>query len=252
MSSRLRSLQMNLHDFSTLAPDIVVTDAVGSPDEKGADVAAKPSVPNVDTTFRAVSGDNVMPAEARPALTSRVMRGVIGLLLTACLAGLAVFWQARGETAGAMIAQWAPSFVMALLPPRQDPAIDQPSAAPAAEAIAAPAAPPPPPPPQIAVDNVNSDAAGASALLQSMTRDLTNLRQDLEQVKADIADLKARQEQMARKMAKASDPRPRGLPTPPVQPTPLPPRKPLAPPRPLQPAATSAPQREPTPSSSVQ
>ena len=63
--------------------------------------------------------------------------------------------------------------------------------------------------PQSAADNPGSTGAipapEAAQLLQSLTRELTSLRQDMEQMKAGIAELKASDDLMMREIAKVSD-----------------------------------------------
>jgi hypothetical protein len=259
MSSTPGPTQIDPHDIPTLAPDAVVTGAVAKSEPHGKSSPAAPQKavgvvasakvpPVVDTTFRPASGSNVKGAVPRLSLGSRLLRGVIGMILTATLAGAAVLWQSRGEAARQIVASWAPPFVQAWLSPQESQAVDQQSAAPAVETTAV-AAEPPPSAPQSPVDNVAPEAASpisdSAQLLQSMARDLANLRQEMEQMKAGIAGLKAGQDQMAREVAKASDqnPRPRVslVSPPPAQPVVLPARKPPPIARPLQPGAASAP-----------
>ena len=258
MSSTESPTQIDPQDIPTLAPDVVVTGAVAKSEpegksspaapQKAVGVAASAKVPPVvDTTFRPTSGNNVKEAPARLTLGSRLLRGVIGMILTASLAGAAVLWQSRSEAARQIVASWAPPFVQAWLSPQESQAIDQQSAAPAVEATAV-AAESPPPVPQSPADNVAPDAASpitdSAQLLQSMARDLANLRQDMEQMKAGIAELKAGQDQMAREVAKASEqnPRPRVslVAPPPAQPVGLPAHRPPSIARSLQPGAASA------------
>jgi hypothetical protein len=78
--------------------------------------------------------------------------------------------------------------------------------------------------------------------IQSMTRDLASLGQEVEQLKAGIAQLKASQEQMSRDLAKAAappPPRPRIAPPPP-RPASAPVRRPVASYPPLLPPAAPA------------
>lgn len=67
-----------------------------------------------------------------------------------------------------------------------------------------------------------------------MTRDIAAMAQQIEQLKANIAELKAGQEQMVREMAKPSAPKPIAEAKPPVSPparvSALPPRAPALPP----------------------
>jgi hypothetical protein len=259
MSSTLNPTQIDPRDIPTLAPDVVVTRADidlsktvpdgktgASAAQKGAASAASATVPPVDTAFRAASTNNVR-GRARPSFGRRVMRGVMGMVLTACLAGAAVLWQSRGGAVRPIVAERVPPFVLTSLSPPQSPAVDQQSAAPALDASAVTAAPPPSAP-QSAVDNFASNAASplpeSAQLLQSMVRDLADLRQDMEQMKARIAELKASQDQMASEVAKASEqnlrPKVSLVSPPPAQPIAAPARKPLPIVRPMQPGAASA------------
>lgn len=122
------------------------------------------------------------PSRDRPAL-----RGLMGLLLAACIIGAAIGWHSSyGDTARLMITRWAPQAAWASSLPsqRQRPAM-QPSA-PAVEVASADTASLQPAPPDPA------------QLLQTMAHDLAAVEQGIEQ-------LKARQEQMAVDNAKAAE-----------------------------------------------
>jgi hypothetical protein len=242
-----------------LAPEVVVTRAdialaKTEPDGKAgpaappkAAAAASATVPALDTAVRATSADSVRVA-TRPSFGRRLMRGLMGMILTACIAGAAVLWQSHGDAVREIVAKWVSPLVLALSRP-ESPAADQPSAAPVVEASVETAAPPPSSAPQGAVGNDASEAAGRSPeaapspesaqLLQSMARDLADLRQDMEQMKASIAELKASQDQMAREVAKVSEQNPSPRASPPPQPVALPARKPPRMVRPAQPRAAS-------------
>jgi hypothetical protein len=273
MSSSLNPTQIDPKDMPTLAPDVVLTRAdfdVSKPEsvgktgpsapKVGADATAGAAVPPpVDATFRAASTSNVKGKGARPSFGRRFMRVVVGMVLTACLAGAAVLWESRGDTVrqmvtrddafGQMVTKWAPSFVLTWLSRQDSPAADP---EPAAPAVQESAVTPAPSAPQSAADNVASTASGPSAdmtqVLQSMARDLADLREQMELMKASIADIKVGQDQMARGVARASEQnlRPRAssvspVSPPPAQPVVLPARKP-APigVRPVHPASPQA------------
>jgi hypothetical protein len=259
MSSTLNPTQIDPKDIPTLAPEVVVTRAdsdlskagpdgktdgktASSAPQKGAGAAAGVTVPALDTAFRAAATGNVSASgRARRPFGRRLMRGVIGMILTACIAGAAVLWQSHGGNVGQIVAKWLPSSVLALLSPPESPAVEQPSAAPAVEvSTAAPPPPSPAPAPASAAEDAAANPASPSAesaqLLQSMARDLADLRQDMEQMKANIAELRAGQDQMAREVAKASEQNLRSrMPPPPV----LPARKLPAIVRPVQPRAAA-------------
>jgi hypothetical protein len=170
-------------------------------------------VPAVDTTFRASAvNDDVL--KHGPTFGRRVMRAVAALLLAAGIGGAAVSWQVFGYTAKKALFTWAPKWaIVASLPleklglgpqsrPAESPAAEEaPAQAAATDQNAADSGTPP--------ENVAAIPATLSSdtaqQLQSMVRDLTNANQEIEALKAKIAELKASQQQMARDLAKASD-----------------------------------------------
>lgn len=221
------------HDVLTVAPDvIVVPDAipVAPTDEElsklarsfhdpshqqigaGSDLPDGPSIPPVDATFRAASGDAVLPELPR-LLGRRATRGLTSaLLLAACTAAAAIAWQSYGDAAEQMIAQWLPQRVRAAWLPADRQALPVASTAVAAEAAPADPAPAQPAPmAQAAAQGVAPAAAVASVdpapSLQSMARDIANAGQQIEELKASIEELKTSQQQMSRGMAKASETR---------------------------------------------
>jgi hypothetical protein len=284
MSSTPNPTQVDPKDIPTLAPDVVLSRAdfdVSKPEAAGKATPSAPkatasapkvvasppklppsasspkvgatattgaAVPPVDATFRAASTSNVKGGGAR-TFGRRLMRVVIGMILTAGLAGAAVVWESQGEVVRPFVERWAPPFVLTLLSRSGSPAVD-PQPAPATVADSAATAAPSPEASQGAADNVASTAASAAPdqaqLLQSMARDLADLRQQMEQMKAGIADLKAGQDQMAREVTKTSETnlRPRISPVSPApaQPIALPARRPPPLPRPVQPRASVSPQ----------
>jgi hypothetical protein len=170
--------------------------------------SASPPVRPVDTTFRAAATDNVKVPRRRRLMGARAIRGLMGFLFAVGLGVAAAVWQAYGDEAQQMIADWTPQHVLALLLPQQNPAPAQP-APPAADATQANAtAAQPSPPAQAAGDTAAPAAAPSSAeapSMQSMARDLAAAGQQIEQLKASIEQLKASQEQMSRDMAKAPE-----------------------------------------------
>ncbi len=241
------------HDVLVVAPDVVL---VAPTDEElsrlartmrhpsnpqtrtGSDLAA---VPPVDTTFRPAAGS--VPGRRR-AIGRRVARAFAGFLLAAGIGGAAfASWQSYGDTAKQIFAKWAPQFVLTSSPPPENSGLpDQPNP-PAIQASAATAASAQPAPPaQAAPEGVAAAAAAQSPdsaqLLQSMAANLATAGQEIEQLKASIAQLKARQEQMSRDIAKASEQnlRPK-ISAPPPRAAAARPRKPMLPP----PQAATAP-----------
>jgi hypothetical protein len=198
------------------------------------------------------------PSRGRPAL-----RGVIGLLAAACIAGAAFIAQSSyGETVQPVIARWtAPylgsvSWLSAAKPELA--ATPGPSGVRLASAAEAPTAP------AASQDGASSAADVTSSetllLLQTMARDLVTVQQGIEELKASqeriagenartIEQLKASQEQTARLVARVSEQEQRAklpAPPPPTRPVAEAARKPAptqassqgrAPPMQLQPSA---------------
>jgi hypothetical protein len=249
------------HDVLEVAPGVVLVAPAGADEEISSllraaarqhsepqvrqepDFSASPPVPPVDTTFRAAAAGNVKVPRRRRSMGARAIRGIVGFLLAVGLGVAASAWQAYGDAAQEMIANWTPQRVIALLLPQQNPAPAQP-ASPAADATQAnAAAAQPSSPAQAACDAVAPAAAPSSAeapSMQSMARDLAAAGQQIEQLKASIEQLKASQEQMSRDMAKASETK--GPETKASEPN-LRPKLSALPPRP-----TAAPARKPIPS----
>ena len=142
------------------------------------------------------------------------MRVVMGLFALAS-AGAAAAWQHYGDTAKAAIADHVPPFVLAWSQPSEKPAAAEQPGAPAVEAttadqgtVADQAVAQPAQPAQAAAPVVSAAAPDTTPSLQTMSRDLASMGQQIEQLKASIAQLKAGQDQMSREMAKTSDARP--------------------------------------------
>jgi predicted FMN-binding regulatory protein PaiB len=146
---------------------------------------------------------------ARPPSRDRSgLRGLTGLLIAACILVAAFVSQSSyGEAARPMIARWAPQLMSAssLSTRPGAPSVQLAAAGPAALAQTA-----------------SQDATAASAppdpaqLLQTLARDLANLQQEVEQLKASqqqlasdnaraIEEIKASQEQAARDNAKVAE-----------------------------------------------
>jgi hypothetical protein len=190
------------HASATLAPDVVVP-ASAPQTAMLSDVvvpdAAAP-VPPVDATFRAASVDDVLVRGDRTSTEKWVSRAVLSLFAM-CVAVAAAAWQHYGDTAKQMIASWTSPLTVASSPPAQKPPVTTQPAAPTVQTAAqtpaptqatAPAAPP------VAPAATSTD----TTQLQSMTRDLAAMGQQIEQLKASIAQLKAGQEQMAQQMSR--------------------------------------------------
>ena len=213
------------------------------------DAERYPSDPQIRVnTFRpAVARD-------RPAL-----RGLIGLLLAACIFVAAFVSQSSyGDALKSTMARWAPQLVPTSSQLLEKPGLPAQPSPPSVQA-AAQAPPQPVPLAQTAPQDVAPTAAQVppelAQLLQTIMRDLANVEQEIEQLKTTQAQMagdnakvaeqvKASQEQMARIIAGASrkDARP-NTPAPPVRPIATPKREPA---RTLpSPQATARPQAPP-------
>jgi pyruvate/2-oxoglutarate dehydrogenase complex dihydrolipoamide acyltransferase (E2) component len=158
--------------------------------------------------------------------TSRVrpaLRGLIGLLLAACIFGAAFVSQSSyGDAAKLMIGRWAPQLALtsSLTPENSGPPA-QPNS-PAVQAAVAESVPAQPTPSAQAAPQEVPPAVTLSPeltqLLQAMARDLAHVEQVVDQLNAGqaqiasdnakaVEQLKASQEQMTRLLAKASDAR---------------------------------------------
>ena len=164
-------------------------------------------VPPVDTTFRPGSVNDVRVPGGRRSTAGRALRGFMALLLAACIGVAAVGWKAYGEVAKRQIAKWTTQFALTSSLTSEQPAPEAPPAPLAGPPAAANEASPPSTA-QAAAETV-APAAAPSAdpaqSLQSMARDLASVTQQVEQLKASIAELKASQQQMSRDLAKASE-----------------------------------------------
>jgi uncharacterized membrane protein YccC len=152
----------------------------------------------------------------RPAL-----RGFVGLLLALCVfVGAFVSQSSYGDAAKSIVARWAPQLILTSSLPMEKPGSPgQPNSI-AQVAAATPVLAQPTPSAQTAPQDVAPAAAPISPelaqLLQTMARDLANVGQGIEQIRANqeqaarenamaAEQLKASQEQMTRLIAKTSE-----------------------------------------------
>ena len=196
-----------------------------------------------------------LPSRGRPTL-----RGLVGLLLAACIF-ITAFVSQSSHGAKLIFARWAPQLILTSSLPMEKPGLSgQPSPSAVQLAAAGPVAAQPTPLAQTAPQDVAPTAAPVSPevaqLLQTMARDLANVEQGIEQLKASqeqmatdnakaVEQLKASQEQMTRLIAKASEQnlRPKAS-APPPRPIASPTRKPV----PMLPSPQArAPPRAPMP-----
>ncbi|QPF88837.1 hypothetical protein [Bradyrhizobium commune] len=200
------------------------------------------AAPSVDTAVRAVASD--MPGREKRSAVSKWLRGAfVTMLFAGGSAAATIAWERHGDTALQMLAEWTPSLTSLM-----------PQTSPATPAVTAEAAP------QVAPDQTTAPSAASPAAqdaaaappatpsdtapsLQSMSRDLAAMSQQIEQLKANIAELKAAQEQIARETVKTPAPKPVAA-VAPVDPrarvSALPPRPVVAPVRKPKPVTTPA------------
>jgi hypothetical protein len=229
----------------------------------GYETSAGPSVPPVDTTFRAAEVGNIRVLRGQRSMGVRAMRGVIGFLLAVCVGIAGALWQSHGDLAQETVqqaaqqfmAKWMPKFATTSSPAAENPAPADQAASSTDQAAAtttttAAAAPQPASVAQTTPVSTAADAAASaadSAQLQSMAQDLASAKQEIEQLKASVAQLKASQDQMSREVARVTDTRP---PEPAPRPRVPPPARPVilgAPPRPLAPLPVRRPPPPPPP-----
>jgi hypothetical protein len=168
-------------------------------------------VPAVDATFRATAVNDDVPAR-KSSFGRRALRAIAALLLTLGIGAAALSWQTFGYAAKKALFSWAPKWAIAASLPLEKlglasestPSDDPPVAAPATMAASDQSPSDTGTPVNTAVTTAvpSSDTAQQ---LQSMARDLANTNQQVETLKASIAELKASQQQMTRDLAKVSD-----------------------------------------------
>ncbi|UPK39865.1 hypothetical protein IVB18_23135 [Bradyrhizobium sp. 186] len=232
----------------TLAPEIA-----SRPEPKFAPIfETQATAPSVDTAVRAAASD--LNSRQKRSSAGKWLRGAfVTMLFAGGSAAATVAWEKHGDTARQMLAEWMPaltsltSSLTSSTSQATPVAVEQAAAAPVAQAtIDQTADPSATPPVASATPPAAQDVAAvpdAAQSVQSMTRDLAAMAQQIDQLKANIAQLKAGQEQMAREMAKTPAPKPVAE-AKPVDPrariSALPPRPPAPPVRKPKPVTTQA------------
>lgn len=231
-----------------------------NPEPKFSPVSApQAAVPSVDTAVRVAASDG-HGLKKRSAAGKWLRGAFVTFLFAGGSAAATIAWEKHGDTVKPMLAQWTPALASLLPATSQTAPVAAAEAAPPTVQAAAPAATDQsaaaPPPVQVAA----APQPDATQSAQSMTRDLGLMAQQIEALKASIAELKAGQEQMAREMAKPPAPKPVTEARPPVDPrarvSALPPRPappPVRKPKPVvsqtyTPAYAPAPLAPPPPS----
>jgi hypothetical protein len=210
------------HDAPAIAPDIVpaawadkvladITSGPVSDPKQAAPSAVAGAAPQpIDTTFRAAAIRSVDAPGQKPPRRAWVRSTFVAFLFALCSAMAAAAWQHYGAAARQMVANWTPAFVLVASPPpapagQADASAVQASAADQASVPQAAAAPPP----ASAVADTAAASPDSSPMIRSMSRDLATMGQQIQELKASIADLKAGQQAfqqaMARDNAKTSE-----------------------------------------------
>jgi hypothetical protein len=238
--TELNHTEQDPHDVIEIAPDIVlaaradkpsVTPATGtfggpSAPEVRIGPAAGDSTPSVDTTFRATTLDDFPIRSERSSFAKWVIRTSFACLFAICSAVAAAAWQHYGDRAQQMLADWTPPRInLSSLFSSDKPTAPEPSATSVAAAAQAPAqavsvqpAPTAPSQPAPATPVAQDTAAAAPSsmttaassdaqLMQSMAHDITAMSQQIADLKTSIDQLRTRQEQMSRDLAKAAEAR---------------------------------------------
>jgi hypothetical protein len=217
-----RDFVMIPSDQVRVAPsDAEITDllraAARQHSEAGGQGTPDPSapVPTVDTTFRATAGNDEVQASG-PTFRRRLMRIVAALLLAAGISGAALGWQTFGYVAKKALISWAPKWAIATSLPldklgwsstEAKPSDEPADAAPAQADASTPAAADASTPVNAVANAAAPSSDAAQQQLQSMARDLASANQEIEALKASIAELKASQQQVTRDLAKAASDR---------------------------------------------
>ena len=210
-----------------LAPEIVsraepkfAPGPQANPEPKFSPVAEpQAAASSVDTAVRIAASD--APVRRKRSAAGKWLRGAfVTFLFAGGSAAATIAWERHGDTAKQMLAQWTPVLASLLpatsqtapvaaaqaAPPTEQAATDQ-TVGPAAAQVPADQ-PVTPPPTQVAAAAPAPAQSDTTQSVQSMTRDLAAMAQQIETLKANIAELKAGQEQMARDMAKPPAPKP--------------------------------------------
>ena len=207
MQSTLTAREADPHDMFVIEPDVVLAARADAPDpqrrepdlralvsEISAGVAAQAAAPDVDTSFRAA---HVAKKHGR-----WLSRFIVAFLFALVSAIGATTWQRYGDRAQAYVAMTAPLLGLPSLQATSAPASTPAVAEPAADQATAPAEAPAQP------ADTTAPSAPASTdqtqQIQSLTRDLAAMGQQVEALKASIAELKAGQGQLAHE-AKATE-----------------------------------------------
>ena len=166
--------------------------------------------PSIDTAVRVAASDG--PGPRKRSAAGKWLRGAFVTFLFAGGSAVAtIVWAQHCDAAKQMIAEWTPPLASLLPSTSQTAPVAAAQAAPPAEQAATDQAADQsatPPAAQVAAVAPAATQPDAAQSVQSMTRDLAAMAQQIESLKTEIAELKAGQEQMAREMAKPPAPKP--------------------------------------------
>jgi hypothetical protein len=260
MLSTLNARENDPHDAIEIAPDVVFAthadrpfptpapDAIGPTVDPQGYIGSGAAAPSLDATFRATAADNSHLLRERSRAGAWAKRALVGFLFAIASAMAAAAWQHYGDRATQMVADWMPRFALTSSAPA-NPA--EPASPPVLQAAVVTEASSQAAPSEQAADAgaTASPASDQTQLIQSMAHDVATMGQQIEQLKASIAELKAGQEQMSREMtrtaeAKTTEPMLRPRPSPPLRPAAA---APTRKPRPTFSAAQAAPAPLPPP-----
>jgi len=227
MHSTLKSRESDPHDVFAIAPELVpaawadkvLADITREPGSHASDQqphtgsgAAGGPAPAVDTTFLATATVNVRVPGGLPPAGRWASRAVMAFMFALCSALAAAAWRHYGDAAMQTISNWTPPFALSASSPPENAALAEQPDTPAVPASAAdqasPQPAPPAQPPEGAAPAATALSPESAQLLQSLTRDVAAMGQQIEQLKASIAELKAGQQPMVRDVAKPSEVKP--------------------------------------------
>jgi hypothetical protein len=200
MQATLTGREADPHDMFVIEPDVVLAARADAPEartrepnlralvtEISAGVAAQTGAPKVDTSFRSIAAE-----KKRGIWASRFVTVFLIALLS--VVGAAA-WQRYGDRAQAYAAMAAPLLGLSSLQATSAPASAQAVAEAAPDQATAPV--------EAATQPADATVASAPASsdqtqsIQSLSRDLAAMGQQVEALKASIAELKAGQTQLA-------------------------------------------------------
>lgn len=202
MPSTLRHTPDDPHD-APIAPDIVPADWAGrggpplpandalSREKLFAEIrhAAKAAAPAVDNTFRATDVNDIPALKNRTSARTWMRRAFTAFVFALVSAVAAAAWKHHGDAATQTMANWVP-----LLGATSSPATEAPAAAEQTETAAQPATDEHTATQPMRTASTAALPPEAEQQIQSMTRDLAAMGQQIEQLKATIEQLRANQQ----------------------------------------------------------